>query len=80
MTLHKYLHGLEPFIENKGNYSAASKERAFLDVLYLNKDYHFDSLPPLDWDKIFAILPIYGNKRMAKKANEYFKDFKTGKK
>lgn len=64
-------------IENKGYYSIASKERAFLDIVYLNKDYHFDNLSPLDWDKVFSILPLYENKRMAKKVNQYYKDFKS---
>jgi len=64
-------------IENKGFYSIASKERAFLDIVYLNKDYHFDNLSPLDWDKVFAILPLYENKRMTKKVNQYYKDFKS---
>jgi len=64
-------------IENKGFYSIASKERAFLDVVYLNKDYYFDNLSPLDWDKVFSILPMYENKRMTKKVNQYYKDFKS---
>jgi len=63
-------------IENRGNYSAASKERAFLDILYLNKEYHFDNLSPLDWDKVFAMIPIYDNKRMIREVNKYFKEFK----
>jgi len=62
-------------IEKRGSYSVASKERAFLDVLYLNKDYHFDNLAPLDFDKVLALLPIYNNQRMAKKVHIYFKDF-----
>ncbi|MCF7799388.1 type IV toxin-antitoxin system AbiEi family antitoxin domain-containing protein [Candidatus Babeliales bacterium] len=63
-------------IENKGNYFVASKERAFLDTLYLNKDYYFDNLLPLDLDKIKALLPIYNNKRMVKKVKQYFEDLK----
>lgn len=62
-------------VENKGNYFAASKERAFLDVLYLNKEYHFDNLSTLDFDKVLALLPIYNNKRMVKKVHAYFKAF-----
>jgi hypothetical protein len=59
-------------IENKGTYFIASPERAFLDTLYLNKDYHFDNLLNLNWEKVFEILPIYGhNKRMQKKIKEY---------
>lgn len=64
-------------VENKENYSIATKERAFLDIIYLNKDYHFDNLAPLNWDKAFEILPIYDNKRMTKKVNKIFKDFKN---
>ena len=52
-------------VEIKDTYSISSPERAFLDVAYLNKDYHFDNLRPLQWDKVYEILPIYGkNKRM----------------
>lgn len=51
-------------IETKDNYSIASPERAFLDVLYLSKDYYIDNLRPLNWDKVFELLPIYANKRM----------------
>ncbi|MCK4517766.1 hypothetical protein KAT92_03260 [Candidatus Babeliales bacterium] len=65
-------------IENRGNYFIATKERAFLDVLYLNKDYYFDNLSPLDLSKIYALLPIYNNKRMIQRVDNYFKDFKKG--
>lgn len=58
-------------IENRENYAIASPERAFLDVVYLFKDYHFDNLSPLDWNKVWEILPIYGgNKRMEKQIKE----------
>ena len=63
--------------ENKDYYSIASKERAFLDVVYLNKDYHFDNLANLNWDKVFEILPIYHNKRLDKKVKEYFKSYQN---
>ena len=63
-------------IESDKNYSIASTARAFLDVVYLNKDYHFDNLSPLDWDQIFSLLPMYENKRMIKKVNEYYRNYK----
>lgn len=64
-------------VEKKDNYTIASAERAFLDVVYLNKDYHFDNLSPLNWEKVFEILPVYGgNKRMEKKVKEYHEAFK----
>lgn len=61
-------------VDKKNNYFEASKERAFLDTLYLYRDYHFDNLKPLDWDMAFEILPIYGNKRMLKRANLLYKE------
>ena len=67
-------------LKNEGEYLIASKERAFLDTIYINKDYHFDNLSPLDWDKVFEILPIYNNKRMARKVKEFFKHFKSNQK
>lgn len=60
-------------VENRGNYFAATKERAFLDVIYLNKDYHFDNLAPLDFTKIQKLLPIYNNKRMIRSVKKYLK-------
>lgn len=64
-------------LKNEGEYLISSKERAFLDTIYINKDYHFDNLSPLDRDKVFEILPIYNNKRMTKKVKEFFKHFKS---
>ena len=66
-------------IEHSEGYSIATKERAFLDRIYISKDYHFDHLDPLEWDKVFQILPIYNNKRMIKKVNEYFEHCKNTK-
>ncbi len=60
-------------VKNTGQYSIASRERAFLDTIYINKDYHFDNLSSLSWDKVFQILPIYENKRMSKKVNQLHK-------
>jgi len=60
-------------IEHNGGYAIATKERAFLDRVYISKDYHFDNLANLNWDKVFEILPIYHNKRLEKKIKEYFK-------
>lgn len=59
-------------VEQNGNIAIATKERAFLDRIYISKDYHFDNLDVLDWDKVFEILPIYNNQRMEKKVDVYF--------
>lgn len=66
-------------IKNENNISMATKERAFLDRIYINKDYHFDNLDCLDWNKVFEILPIYHNKKMEKRVNNYYKYYKSQK-
>lgn len=53
-------------IERRDNYYIATPERAFLDTLYLHKNYYFDNLSTLNWDKVYQILPIYKNKRIEK--------------
>ncbi|MDP2630439.1 MAG: type IV toxin-antitoxin system AbiEi family antitoxin domain-containing protein [Candidatus Uhrbacteria bacterium] len=67
-------------IESAGGYSIATKERAFLDRIYISKDYHFDHLDVLDWGKVFGIIPIYRNKRMEGKVKEYFEYYKSTEK
>ncbi len=59
-------------VEVRDNCSIASVERAFLDTVYLNKDYYFDNLNGLDWDRVNLILPVYGdNQRMKSKLKKY---------
>jgi predicted transcriptional regulator of viral defense system len=66
-------------IEIKEHFSIASPERAFLDVLYINNDYYFDNLGPLNWDKVFELLLIYKNKRMEKIVKRIFKHYQETK-
>jgi len=66
-------------IEHQEGYSMANKERAFLDRIYVSKDYHFDNLDVLDWDKVFEVLPIYNNRRVERKVHEYFEHHKATK-
>lgn len=66
-------------IEHEKGYAIATPERAFLDRLYVSKDYHFDNLRSLDWNKVMKILPIYNNKRLEKKVKEYFKNLNKDK-
>ena len=66
-------------IETRENYSVASQERAFLDVIYLHDDYHFDNLSDINWDKVYEILPIYGgNERMTKLVNMFHDSVRVG--
>ena len=60
---------------NKGTYFEASKERAFLDTLYLFGDYYFDNLRSIDWDACFDIVSIYKNKSLEKKLKNYQKKY-----
>jgi predicted transcriptional regulator of viral defense system len=66
-------------VEQTGEVAMATKERAFLDRIYVSRDYHFDYLDILDWDKVFAILPIYRNQRMKKRVDKYFKYYQENK-
>ena len=49
---------------NKDNMNIATPERAFLDMLYLNKRFYFDNLHILDKKKIAKLLPIYGSQTL----------------
>ena len=60
-------------VQNTYETSIAVKERAFLDLLYLNSNYHFDNIRSLDWDLIFEILPIYINQRLTKTIRDIYK-------
>lgn len=53
--------------------SIATPERALLDTLYVNSDYHIDNLRSVSWEKVFEILPIYENKRMERLINRLYR-------
>ena len=62
-------------IEHVDDYARATKERAFLDRIYVSKNYYFDNLRPLDWEKVFEILPIYHNKSMENRVKKQYENF-----
>lgn len=62
-------------IINNGNYSIATTERAFLDMIYLFPDYYFDNLKLIDWEKCEEIAKIYNNKQLIKRLNKYRKNY-----
>jgi len=64
-------------ISHKDGYAIATKERAFLDRIYVSKNYYFDNLDSLSIDKVSEILPIYNNKSMEKRVKKYFNNFKN---
>lgn len=63
------------WIAHKWNYSIASKERAICDRLYLSKNYYFDNLENINFDKLEQISKIY-NKRVILEVNKMIKDVK----
>lgn len=66
-------------IINKDGIAIATAERAFLDTLYLNTDYHFDNLALLNREKVWELLPLYANQRMKRKVEEFFKENEEGR-
>ena len=46
-------------------------------MIYINKNFYFDNLSVLNWDKVFNLLPIYKNKSMNKTVNKYYKENKN---
>lgn len=62
----------EGIIRTAGYY-AATKERAFLDAVYLYKDYYFDNLGALDWESVMNLRGIYKSKILIKRVDAYYK-------
>jgi len=62
-------------ITAENNYFLASKERAFLDAVFLYKNYHFDNLAALNWKRIFDLAGIYQSKILHKRVNDYYQIF-----
>jgi hypothetical protein len=60
-------------IEHTNGIAMACKERAFLDRLYVSKNYYFDNAQSLNWERVLEILPIYHNKRMEKEVMKLHK-------
>jgi hypothetical protein len=48
-------------------YAIATKERAFLDTLYLYKDYYFDNIDILDKDILLKMVDVYRSKTLKEK-------------
>lgn len=58
-------------IIRQNNYiNIATTERAFLDTLYLEKDFYFDNINPLNKELILALLPIYQSKSLTQRVTK----------
>ncbi len=64
-------------IEDKNGCSFAGKERAFLDAVFLYKNYHFDNLAGLNWEKVMEMRGIYKQKILNKRVDQYYKIYKN---
>lgn len=62
-------------IRNENNFSIATPERAFLDMIYLFPKYYFDNLKSINWDFCFELVKIYHNKQLVKRLIKYQKNY-----
>jgi hypothetical protein len=56
---------------NTGTYWIATKERAFLDSIYLDGEMYFDHLGTINWDICRELLPIYHNQALNNRFEKY---------
>lgn len=61
-------------ILNEDTCNKATPERALLDMLYLNKDFYFDNINPLDKQLIARILPVYKSIALGKRVAKLLKN------
>jgi hypothetical protein len=61
-------------IKRENNINIATAERAFLDVMYLNKNYYFDNINPLNKKLLLEILPIYKSKLLTQRVTKLLKN------
>lgn len=58
---------------HKNHINIAITERAFLDLLYLSKDYYFDNLNLLNKQLVYKLLPLYQSKALTVRVNKLLK-------
>ena len=63
------------WLEHKKTYTIASVERAICDRIYLSKNYYFDDLSGIDFEKLENISKIYDNKRVILEINKLIKKY-----
>lgn len=61
-------------IRQNNHINIASPERAFLDFIYLEKDFHFDNLNPLNKDIIYELLTLYQSNALIKAVKRIVKN------
>jgi hypothetical protein len=61
-------------IRQNNHINIASPERAFLDFIYLEKEFHFDNLNPLNKDIIYELLTLYQSNALIKAVKRIVKN------
>jgi hypothetical protein len=64
------LYNISDSIVQKKNVNMANAERAFLDMLYLEKNAYFDNLNPLNKKQVYELLPMYKSKALNARVNK----------
>jgi hypothetical protein len=59
-------------LQNENQVNIATTERAFLDLVYLNSEFYFDNLNPLNKEAVFKLLPVYESKSMNERIIKLF--------
>ena len=62
-------------VKNEKNYSIATPERAFLDIIYLSPKFYFDNLRSINWEVCSELVKIYNNKQLIKRVAQYRKNY-----
>lgn len=57
-------------IRKSNHVNIATPERAFLDLLYLEREYHFDNPSSLDKDAVYSLLPVYQSDILGKRVRK----------
>ena len=57
-------------IRQNNHVNIATAERAFIDILYLDKEYFFDNLAPLNKEFVSKLLPLYQSKELTRRVTK----------
>jgi len=68
------LYSVSDSVIQKMRVNIATVERAFLDMLYLEKDAYFDNLNPLNKKQIDNLLPLYRSKALNLRVSKMLKN------
>jgi len=63
-------------LTEQGHVAIALPERAFLDAVYLYRDYYFDNLGALNWDQVFDLQGLYRSKALEKRVKDIHQIYK----